>query len=229
MFRRLITALAALAAGACSYGSAVDVAPFKDRIRHPMIATGEYCEVRALAGGGYEVNSAEDCVGLQWRPELRGYRVLDLDPDSDKSEDVDAAIVSLGGGLYAAQTSTPDAKTPYELQLVVAAGDAFATFRILDDDELKAISPRHPKLTFGSDNGRPYVAAGKVSDVKDWLRDIAHVALSTRSRHAEPDEENGDVSIGVLDRQGNPVHAATPKQVRGIKKVKHSIEAIVRR
>lgn len=235
MLRALIAGLVALAASACSYGSAVDVAPFKDRIRKPIIATGDYCEVVGKAAP-FQVNSAEDCVRLVWKPELRGYVFIDTDkpedgllgaPKETSPEDkTDVSMVALGGRLYAGQIQVDKGPAPYQIQLVITSGDAFATMRVLDDKELKALEPRHPRLTFGSDNGRPFVASGSVRDVRAWLKDIAHVALSTPGEGNDPDDM---YSIGVLDRQGTPAHAASKTQARDIAKVLKAVEQVGKR
>lgn len=232
MLRALIVGLVALAASACSYGSAVDVAPFKDRIRKPVVATGDYCEVVG-AVAPFQVNSAEDCARLVWKPELRGYALIDLDREEEGTEagllgapkealsEDDVAMVSLGRGLYAAQVQVDKGPAPYQIQLVIAAGDAFATIRVLDDTELKKVSANHPRLTFGSDNGRPYVASGSVKDVRAWLRSVASVALSAPG---EGDSFDDIYSLGVLDRQGTPSHPATKAQERDLNKVLKAIE-----
>jgi hypothetical protein len=99
MFRKLFIAAAALAASACSYGSAVDIAPMSARLAQPVLPAGDYCEVKG-AQGAYLVSSHEDCAPLVWNAEPHTYTMVDKEkPD----ESVEAAVAPLGDGLFATQ------------------------------------------------------------------------------------------------------------------------------
>jgi hypothetical protein len=206
-----LSAIAALCASACSYSSAVDVAPYKSRSSQAVLADGDYCEA-AGQWAPFTVNSSRDCVPVKWSGATRTYAVS-IDED-DASETVDAAIAPLGAGLYAAQIDVDDGPAPHQIHLFVARGDAFAMLNILDDKELKAVTARHPKVTFGADrSGRPYVAAGKLSRVKAFLRDVAREALIIDNREGEA------LSVGVRDMGGMPDHPATRRQTEDIEAV----------
>jgi len=211
MFRRFLIAAAALAASACSYGSAVDVAPMSARLAQPLLPAGDYCEVKG-AQGAYRVSSREDCAPLVWNSKPHTYTLVDKEnPD----ESVEAAVAPLGDGLFATQYETPDEiAAPYQINLVIVSGEAFAAISPLDDTELNAILPRHPKLTFGRDGKRAIVIGGEVEDVKAYLRDAAGEALKLRK--AEGDE----LSVGVRDKQGRPDHPASKAQVKDVEAVK---------
>ncbi|MBI1360609.1 MAG: hypothetical protein GC155_10065 [Alphaproteobacteria bacterium] len=210
MFRKYLIIAAALAASACSYGSAVDVAPMADRIAQPVIPAGDYCAAKG-AQGAYEIHSEDDCAPIIWHAEARSYTMVDTDTPSDS---VTAAIVALGGGVYAAQYETPDSKGMHEINMVIASGKAFAALAPLGDAELDAVVKRHRKLVFGRDGKRATVASGKVEDVKAYLRDAAGEALKLQRAKGE------ELSVGVLDKQGTPDHPASPSQVKDIESVK---------
>lgn len=219
MLRKLLIALTALAASACSYGSAVDMAPMAQRSDKALLANGDYCEIAELAPP-YVVTSSEDCAPIRFDKATRTY-LMRQEPEDDADE-VPASVVSLGNGLYLAQTQVDSDKAKYQMLLLAnAGGDAFAMLRILDDAELKALIPRHPKLNFAEDGKRPYVASGKPDDIKAWLRDIARKALSTKPEPTDP-----FYSISVLDKAGQKDHAASKKQADDIRKLMRTLDGI---
>lgn len=215
--RNLLIAAAALGASACSYGSAVDVAPMSARLTRPILPAGDYCEVKG-ARGAYRVSSREDCAPLVWNAGPRTYTLVDRETPTDS---IEAAVAPLGDGLFAAQYETPDAlAAPHQINLLIVSGQAFAAVSPLDDKQLDAILARHPKLDFGRDGKRAIVTNGDVEDVKAYLRDAAGEAL--RIGKAEGEE----LSVGVLDRQGRPDHPASKAQIRDVEAVKAIAEKL---
>lgn len=214
MFRNLarpvLAVLAALAVSACSYGSMVDIAPMKSRLSRPVIAPGDYCEAQGSAAP-FTVISHEDCVPVTWDKATRTYTMHDPE---DPSEDIEAAVISLGSGLYAGQVSTPEDKVPFQIQVFIAKGDAFAILSALPDEPLKLLTAKHAKLTFANDStGRPYVAAGRIDRIKTFLKDAARQSL----RLMKEDDET--LSVGVLDKLGAADHPASRKQQNDIEAV----------
>jgi hypothetical protein len=230
MFRNLLVALAsfgaALAASACSYGSAVDIAPVSARVSTPPAAPGDYCEVQGKAAP-FSIVSHEECVPVTWDAGTRTYTMTDPDKKpgekpGEKNEDVEAAIVSLGGGLYIASVDKPDAKGDrYQLHLLLSKGNAFALLPALDDGPLKTLAARHRKLTFADDGaGRPYVVAGRPTDIKHFLKDAAKESL--RGMKAENDE----ISVGIRDVAGASDHQANKQQAKDIEAVLNAAKAM---
>lgn len=211
MFRKFLIALAALGASACSYGSAVDVAPMSARIAKPAIAPGDYCEVKGMAPP-FAVISKEDCAPITWDISTRTYTMKDPEKPG---EDVTAPVIRLDNNLYAAQIDTPDSKEDrYQLFVFIASGNAFAMLSPLDDAPLKTLSEKQKKLTFKpAKDGRVYISAGKPEDIKAFLKEAARESL--RSMKAEKD----DLSVGVRDVAGAPDHAAGKQQEKDIQAV----------
>lgn len=215
MIRKLLFAVvsfgAALAASACSYGSAVDVAPYKARISKPVIAAGDYCEVQGTAKP-FTVVSNEDCVPITWNQQARAYTMVDPE---DPKESITANVVSIGSGLYLAQmTVETDKPDKYQLLVFIAKGDAFAMLSALDDEPLKMLADKHKKLTFAKDStGRPYVSAGKPDHIMAFLKDAAKETLRDMKAEDEP------VSVGVRDTSGAPIHEASKQQTKDIEAV----------
>ena len=217
MFRALLRpalagslgAFALLAASACSYGSAVDIAPMKARLDHPVIAAGDYCEVKGTSAP-FTVVSSEDCVPITWNAASRTFSVV---VDEDPTEKVDAAIVPLGSDLHAAQIDVNEGPARYQIHLIIAKGDAFVAPPLLSDEELKTLSAKHRKLTFKAEKGRPYVAGGDVKQVKAFLKDAGREGLRIAVK------DNDEITVGVLDVQGTPDHVATAKQTKDIEAV----------
>lgn len=206
----VLAALAALAASACTYGSMVDIAPMSARLARPAIAPGDYCEVKGEAAP-FTVVSHEDCVPVSWDQATRTFTVHDPD---EPSEDVQAAVVALGSGLYASQITTPDDKVRHQILVFIAKGSAFSMLSALADEPLKQLAARHKKLTFETDGaGRPYIAAGKLDHIRAFLKDAARESL----RQARAEDE--DVSIGILDTSGVADHPASQKQQKDIEAV----------
>ncbi|MDP3737310.1 MAG: hypothetical protein Q8R02_07965 [Hyphomonadaceae bacterium] len=215
MIRKFLFAMvafgAALAASACSYGSAVDVAPYNARVSKPVIAAGDYCEVQGTAKP-FTVVSNEDCVPITWNQQARAYTMVDLE---DPEESVTANVVSMGLGLYLAQmTVETDKPDKYQILVFIAKGDAFATLSALDDEPLQKLTEKHRRLTFAKDaTGRPYVSAGKPGHIKAFLKDAAKETLRQMKAEDEP------VSVGVLDKAGAPIHEASKQQAKDIEAI----------
>jgi hypothetical protein len=209
MLRTLLIALAGLAASACTYGSAVDMAPRAERPFWPTLVPGDYCEVQGTAAP-FTVISSADCVPLVWDGASRSYTIGDREDDLTT-----AAIVSLGSGLYLGQTEV-ETDTPDKFQLLVfiAMGDAFAMLPALDDAPLKEVAARHAKVSFADDGGgRPYIAAGSPKEIKAFLKDAARRAL------LEMKKENEPLSLGIRDKAGAADHPATEEQQKHIEAV----------
>jgi hypothetical protein len=216
MLRAVLAAFAALAMSACSYGSMVDMAPYKARISKPAVAPGDYCEVDGKAAP-FTVISHEDCAPVTWDQKTRTYTLVDVeDPESS----VTSAVISLGSGLYAGQVEVraedDDADQPdrYQLFLFLARGNAFTMIPPLDDEPLKKLAAEHTRIVFREDaRERLYIVSGANDRIKAFLRDAAREGL--RIQKAEGD----DVSVGVLDKAGAPDHEANKVQQRDIEAV----------
>lgn len=221
MFRKLVrpalAAMTALAVSACSYGSMVDIAPMKSRIAKPVFAAGDYCEVQGTAAP-FTIVSHDDCVPLTWDQATRAYTMHDAE---EPSESIEAAVVSLGSGLYAGQISTPEDKIPHQIQVFISKGDAFTVLSALPDKELKQLSAKHPGVTFANDStGRPYIAVGKIDRIKVFLKDAARQSLLLMK------QEDDALSIGVLDTPGAPDHPASGRQQKDIEAVLKAAKAL---
>jgi hypothetical protein len=211
MIRKLLVAVAALAASACSYGSAVDMAPMSARLGQPILSPGDYCEVQGETAP-FRVISSEDCVPVTWSKDARTYTMVDPD---DPEDSMVAATVSLGQGLYLGQieveTDQPDR---YQIQLFIAKGSAFAIVPALGDDALKQLTPKHPGVGFRNDaTGRPYVASGSRDRIRAFLVAAAKEALR------EMKVEKETLGVGVLDKAGSADHDATQQQAKDIEAV----------
>ncbi|HEV7690055.1 MAG TPA: hypothetical protein VGO52_04510 [Hyphomonadaceae bacterium] len=227
MLRKLLVAIAAfgaaLGASACSYGSAVDIAPMNARISKPVIAPGDYCEVKGETAP-FSVISKEDCAPLIWNAATRTYTMKDPDKPA---EDMTAPVIRIDGNLYAAQITTSDAKGPdakgedrYQLYTFVASGNAFVMISPLDDEPLEALAAKTKKLTFKpAKDGRPYIAAGKPEDIRAFLKDAARESLRIRKK-------DDDVSIGIRDIAGAPDHSAGKQQQKDIEAVLAAVKAL---
>lgn len=215
MIRKLLVAVvsfgAALAASACSYGSAVDVAPFNARLSKPVVAVGDYCEVQGTAKP-FTVVSDEDCVPVTWNQQARLYTMVDPE---DPEDSMTAGIVPIGSGLYLGQiTVETDKPDKYQIQLFLAKGDAFAMLSALDDAGVQTLAAKHRKLTFAKDGtGRSYISAGRPDRIKAFLKDAAKETLRQMKAEDEP------VSVGVLDKAGAPIHEASKQQAKDIEAV----------
>lgn len=230
MFFRLVIVLAALGASACSYGSAVDVAPMKDRVAHPIVPPGDYCQAHG-AQGAYIISTHDDCGKLTWNGAKRRLDVIDEDkPKDDKPKDakpkdaMSLAVVALGGGLFVTQYEAADpADRPdkHQLNLVIASGKAFAAVGVLDGDELGVILKRHPNLKIGGPAGKDnYIAAGDVEEIKAFLREAGGASLKAAKLKGE------EVEVVVLDKRSRAEHPASAAQVKDIEAVKAIAETL---
>lgn len=206
MFASFALAGASLLAGACSYGSAVDIAPMSARPSKPLLASGAYCEVQGDTAP-FTVVSSSDCIPLNWDGAGRSYTVV----DPDDGEAVVAAIVPIGSGVHAAQINVEEGPAPYQISLLLAKGAAFAMLPVLDGDELKAVAARHGRVMFRDDrDGRPYVASGQLRDIRAFLLDAGRTSL----RDMTSGEDT--LSVGVRDVDGAADHPASRSQTRDI-------------
>jgi hypothetical protein len=195
----------------------VDIAPMKSRISQPVVAAGDYCQAKGLEAPFYVISS-EDCAPVLWQKDTRTY--LMVDPE-DAKDSLQAAIVSLGSNLYAAQIETPEEKDRYQIHLIIAKGDAFTLLSALGDEPLKKLAAKHTKLTFTNDtSGRPYIATGSVERIKTFLREAARESL----RQTKKEDEM--LSVGVLDKSGVPDHPGTKQQARDIAAVMKTADAM---
>jgi hypothetical protein len=220
MLRIALAALAMLATSACSYGSAVNLAPMNARLARAELAPGDYCEVKGE--GPFQVISSEDCAPLTWDQSTRTYTMVDKE---DADESVRAAIVSLGAGLFLAQVEAKEKNTPdrYQIQLFLSTGNAFLMLPALEDEPLAKLAAKHRRVSFKKDHsGRLYIATGSPDRIKDFLREAAHESL----RIIKEKDKQDEVSIGVLDRMGAPDHAATADQIRDIEAVRRTFAAM---
>ena len=221
MIRKLLVVIAALAASACSYGSAVDMAPMKGRLGSPVAPPGDYCEVQGESAP-FRIISSEDCVPVTWSKDARTYTMVDPEDPDDSME---AAIVPLGQGLYLGQieveTDQPD---KFQIQVFIAKGSAFAIVPALGDDELKRLVPKHPRVGFRSDNtGRPYIISGSRDRIRTFL--VAASKESLREMAAEKEA----LGVGVLDQAGAADHDATKQQIKDIEAVLKTAKALTPR
>jgi hypothetical protein len=223
MFRKLLVALAALAASACSYGSAVDIAPMSARLSKPGIAPGDYCITKDKAPPFIISSSGEDdCMPVTWDQATRTYTMIDPDDPQDSTQ---APIVSLGSNLFVASLETPEAKGDrYQLFTFVSKGNAFTMVPALGDAELKTLAAKHKRLTFevGGDN-RMFIAAGKPDHIRDFLRAAARESL--RVNKAKDDLAD----IAILDKAGASDHVASKQQEKDIQAVLDAMKALTPR
>jgi hypothetical protein len=221
MLRAVLAAFAALAMSACSYGSMVDMAPFKSRISKPVVAAGDYCEVDGEAAP-FNIVSHEDCAPVTWDQATRTYTMIDPE---DPEGSIPAGVISLGSGLFAGQVDARDDEHDqpdrYQIFLFLARGNAFTMLPALEDEPLRKLAASHTRITFREDaTRRPYIASGDVNRIKAFLRDAAKESL--RAQKAE----NGDISVGVRDKAGAADHPASAQQTRDIEAVLNLAKAM---
>lgn len=215
MLRAVLAAFAALTMSACSYGSMVDMAPFKSRISKPAIAVGDYCEVKGETAP-FTVVSHEDCVPITWDQATRTHTMIDVE---DPEESIPGAVISLGSGLYAAQVDTRDDEDRdqpdrYQLFLFLARGNAFTMLPPLEDEPLRKLTARHSRIVFREDaTKRLYIVSGGVDRIKAFLRDAAKESLRMQKAEGDP------VGVGVRDKAGAADHTADKAQQRDIEAV----------
>ncbi len=151
MHRPILAALAALAASACTYGSAVDIAPFDARVSHAVLPPGDYCEMQMRTVP--EVISSEGCLRIDWDGVRRIHTMTDLSrPGTDEAgqpvevEKQELAIVALGDSLYAAQFTSPDHPGRYELVTFLARGEAVVGIAMVEDATLRRLVATRPQM-----------------------------------------------------------------------------------
>ncbi len=215
MIRLCLSAFAFMLATACSYGSAVDLAPLSERLANPAISPGDFCGVEGEKPP-FTVVSSEDCIPVTWDTATRTYTVVG---DSDDPEDtLQVSPVALGDGVYLAQAIVdPDDKDipdRFQLFVLISAGDAFALLPVLENEDFAAVARRHPAITFREDRaGRPYIAGGDRPAIRAFLREAAAEALKVVRSEDDP------VVVGVRDKAGAADHPASGEQARDIETV----------
>lgn len=208
MIRTFLASLVLMAATACSYGSAVDMAPIADRLPKRAVSTGDYCGVEGDKPP-FTVVSSEDCMPVIWDQSTRTYTVT---PDADDPDDtLQVSPVSLGGGVYFVQAIVdPDdehAPDRFQLFVLIAQGNAFALLPVLEDEDLSRLVARHPAVTFREDNtGHLYIAAGERPMIRDFLRQAAIESLKLMAQEGDP------LIVGVRDKAGAADHPASRQQ-----------------
>jgi hypothetical protein len=216
----------ALAAGACTYSSAVDLAPFDQRSAFAQITPGTYCPVERTsegAGAAMITVSQEDCGRIAWDRAAREVRYEALggaaapettaeasDNDADR-----AAILRLRPGLFLAQTRSTDPadETPFDIMLLLVTRDAVAAIETLPDGPLAALARRHPAVRFRMAGERPEIVGGAREDIHRFLVDAAALAVKFQQEDAEPP------SIIVRDPARGTAHPPTGRQRRAIEAI----------
>ena len=225
MVRMFLVALALGMATACSYGSAVNMAPISERIPKRAVSSGDFCGVEGDRTP-FTVVSSEDCIPVIWDQSTRTYTVT---PDPEDPEDtLQVSPVSLGDGLYLAQAvvDPDDAEAPdrYQLFLLISQGNAFALLPVLEGDGLARIAARHTMVSFEDDNaGRLYIAAGERPRIRDFLRGAASESLRLMA------DEGDAVTVGVRDTAGAADHPASTSQSEDIAAVLKTARQLVQR
>ncbi len=213
--RNALALAAVLAASACGYGSAVDIAPMSVRLDRPVLAPGDYCEVEGLVAP-FRIISSEDCVPVSW---TAASWTLSIPIDDDPTETVQAGVVALGSDLYAAQIDSKEsgkidgpgnAKVRYQIHLIVTHGDAFIAAPTLTDDQIETLARKHPRVTIHSERGHPFIAAGEAGRIKAFLKDAAREGFRTAAR------DDDETTVGVRDAAGAEDHPASAAQTRDI-------------
>lgn len=227
MRRSVVAALAALAASACTYGSAVDIAPFDARVSHAVLPPGDYCEMKM--GASPEVISSEGCLHIDWDDARRIHTMTDLSaPEVDNTgrpedpEKRELAIIALGDSFYAAQFNAPDDPGRYELLTFLAKGEAFAGIGMVEDTTLRRLAAAHPEMVWenlpparpAEESSRlitssPLIRSATVEEIKDFLREASVASL----REDKPDPGEAP-SVGIRDKSGDADHAPSTAQLR---------------
>lgn len=234
MRRPVLALAAALAVSACTYGSAIDIAPFEARLPHAVLPPGDYCEM--TLGAAPQVISSEGCLRLEWDGARRLHIMTDLsthdqepqqEPEQENagaSADADVqelAIVSLGDDLYAAQFDEPGKTGRHELVTFLAKGDAVAGIGIVADATLRRLAALHPQMVWENlppersagepaqlITSQPLIKSATVAEIRDFLREASRAAL----REDKPDLDDLP-SVGIRDTSGAGDHAPTKAQL----------------
>jgi len=226
MFRRFLALAALLGLGACTYGSEVDMAPFKARPSSSPVETGRYCPVD-FSGPAPVVEAGEDCGFIEWDAAARTI-VLREPPSEDGPGDADtAAMASLGGGLYVIQEESPGNTPRYSILTVLVRKDGFASIATIGAPAYRQLAERHPKVALSPDDGQrsmPYIVSGERSRIAALLKDAS--ALSLKADLAE----DGKLDMVVRER-GEAVqpHPPTPEQAKAIADLERRARSLAKR
>ena len=227
MHRPVLALLVTLAASACTYGSAIDIAPFDARVGHAVLPAGDYCEM--TLGAPPRVISSEGCMHIAWDGVRRIHTMTDLpkpEPDdADRPKDADEeelAVVDLGDGLYAAQFDSSDEVGRHELVTFLVNGDAVAGVGVVTDAALHRLVAAHPQMVWENlpperatgEPARlilssPLIRSATVEEIRDFLREASVVAL----REDKPDLDDPP-SVGIRDTSGAADHAPSQAQLK---------------
>ena len=226
MHRPVLALLVTLAASACTYGSAIDIAPFDARVGHAVLPAGDYCEM--TLGAPPRVISSEGCMHIAWDGVRRIHTMTDLpkpEPDdADRPKDADKeelAVVDLGDGLYAARSTRPmkwdgtTCRLPGERRCGRwrwrgHRRGAPSPCRRPSADGLENLPPERAtgepaRLILSS----PLIRSATVEEIRDFLREASVVAL----REDKPDLDDPP-SVGIRDTSGAADHAPSQAQLK---------------
>ncbi len=227
MHRSFLAALALLAASACTYGSAIDIAPFEARVSHAVVPPGDYCEM--TMGASPRVISSEDCLRIDWDDVRRIHTMTDLSKpepdDADRSEGADKqelAVVALGDRLYAAQFDTVGEAGRHELVTFLTNGDAVTGIGVVGDVTLRRLVVEHPQMVWENlpqarpagepaqfTTSSPLIRSATVEEIRAFLREASVAAL----REDKPDLDEPP-SVGIRDTSGAADHAPSQAQLK---------------
>lgn len=227
MLRILMAGFAMLAMSACTIGvpSAVEAAPFADRMANAPFADGVYCALARDADGGPVVKSGDadsekNCATFIWQASRRAFEVTDGEGEMPPE---DIAPADLGGGLFLLQFYTAEADRgdkPFSFQLMagMAQGEALAVLPLGFDDRAAAMVARYPGVQLSTyEVGSPfppapveadgvaepvapqkafYISGGSPADIRALVRDIALYSVGWTAREAE--EKGVPLADGIV-------------------------------
>lgn len=194
MLRILMAGLAMLAASGCVVGlpSAVDAAPFADRMARAPFADGVYCGIDKVDDGGQLVKSSgedreKNCAAVIWDVTQRQFMLRD---PQGEAPDIGWTPADLGGGLFLLQWPIDDAQrddAPFRYWLMVGAahGDAVAFLPLPSDARVDAAAARYPGVMLSIHaiaNPRlppPPAEAGDEADPQPQTQDVRYIAAGS--------------------------------------------------
>lgn len=194
MLRILMAGLAILMLSGCVVGlpSAVDAAPFVDRMAQAPFADGVYCGVDKTDEGGLLVKSGgedgeKNCADIIWNAKQREFRLRD---PQGEAPDIGWTPVDLGDGLFLLQwpieaAQRGDDTFSYWLMVGAAHGDAVAFLPLPSDARVDAVAARHPGVTLATHAvAIPYLApppaeAGDQADPEPQTEDVRYIAAGS--------------------------------------------------
>ena len=255
MLRILMSACAALAASACTFGlpSAVDAAPFEARMVTAPFPDGEYCALEQDEAGKLVVrrlteDARNNCATFTWDASRRLFVMRD---GNDKEGEF--RLVDLGEGFLLVQlpTGMGESESPYAFTLLAAAveGEAFVILPLPDGEAIVPFAARYPGLTLSSykpsrppfmtpdvpEGAEPlppepdhfYISAGSPADIRRFAREILMdwMLKEAASRKEDGRGWTGD-GIAVRDSPSPADHAPSPAQQRDIDALVAKLQAL---